>query len=109
MADTYQQAIEKLDTPARTGRSWSFITDGPPLFVVAFLFAGLLAVWLAPGAPGVLAVLLFAALLVGLAAEFPRWGGHLLEPARLGDSHPVPLTQRLDEARARQIEQDRWR
>lgn len=109
MADTYEQAVAKMDTPRRAARSWSFIKDGPPVLPVAFLFAALFAIWLAPGAPGVLAAMLIAALLVGLAVEFPRWGGHLLEQYRVGQEHPVPLTQRLDEARARQIEQDRWR
>jgi hypothetical protein len=64
---------------------------------------------LAPDAPGLLASLLIIALLLSLVAEFPRWAGHLLEPGNVGDSHPVPLVQCLDEARARQIEQDRWR
>jgi len=109
MADTFQQTVGKLDGPSRTARTWSFIKDGPPLSLVAVIFAALLALWLAPGAPGMLAVLLIAALLFVLVAEFPRWAGHLLDQAPVGQSDPIPLTQRLDEARARQIEQDRWR
>jgi hypothetical protein len=109
MADTFQQVVAKLDGQSRTARTWSFIKDGPPLALVAVIFAALLALWLAPGAPGMLAVLLIAALLFVLVAEFPRWAGHLLDQAPVGKSDPIPLTQRLDDARARQIEQDRWR
>lgn len=109
MADTYQQAIARMDTGETKARRWSFTTDGPPLLLVAMLFAGLLGLWLAPGSLGVLAAMLIAALLLTLMVDFPRWGGFLLQPSRVGESHDVPLAQRLDEARARQIEQDRWR
>jgi hypothetical protein len=43
MADTYQEAAARLEARPQAARSWSFIKDGPPLLLVAVIFAGLLA------------------------------------------------------------------
>jgi hypothetical protein len=88
---------------------WSLLSDGPPIWLVALVFAGLVAVWLAPGAPEVLALALGGAVLLTMAVEFPRWAGHLLAHNDLIPDDPRPLLQRLDEARARTIERNRWR
>lgn len=88
---------------------WSLLSDGPPIWLVALVFGGLVAVWLAPGALDVLALALGGAVLLTMAVEFPRWAGHLLAHSDLIPDDPRPLRQRLDEARARTIERNRWR
>jgi hypothetical protein len=105
LPETVGSGIERSEG----ARSWSFVADGPPLLLVALIFACLLSLWVAPGSPALLAVLLGAALLLTMGLEFRRWGGHLIAERSLGQSHPIPLQQRLDEARARQVERDRWR
>lgn len=109
VADTLQRSGAGPIDRSGSGRSWSFVTDGPPLWLVAAIFAILLAVWLAPGAPALVAVMLAAALLLTLALEFRQWIGHPYADRGAGEPDPKPLRQRLDEARTRRIERDRWR
>ena len=109
MADHLPQSMVDAHRTAPRTRSWSFVTDGPPLLLVAVIFAGLLAYWLAPGAPAPLAELLGAALLVTLALEYRRWGLQSFVAEGAGENDPAALRRRLDAARGRQIERDRWR
>ena len=53
--DNLPKSMIDAHRTAPRAASWSFVTDGPPLWLVAVIFAGLLAYWLAPGAPAPLA------------------------------------------------------
>ena len=63
MADHMPETSGRRHPTAPRRAGWSFVTDGPPLLLVAVIFAGLLAYWLAPGAPAPLAAMLGAAVL----------------------------------------------
>ena len=109
MADNLPETMVDAHRTVPRRRRWSFVTDGPPLLLVAVIFAGLLSYWLAPGAPAPLAELLGAAVLVTLALEYRRWGLPSFTAEGPGDKDPAALRRRLDAARGRQIERDRWR
>ena len=102
-------AITAEPGAASKARGWSFVSDGPPLLLVALIFASLLSLWLAPGSPAMLAVMLGGALVLAVALEYRRWGLDL--PLHDGVVHTdvICLRRRLDAARARQIERNRWR
>jgi hypothetical protein len=94
---------------APAARGWSFVADGPPLWLVAPVFVLLLVGWLAPGwaALGLTAFALFVVAVAtvtvrGLLADLRRWAG--------GPAVDVEgVRARLDAAHARRIERDRWR
>ena len=102
-------AARDRGTDGDVARSRSFVSDGPPLLVVALIFAGLLSLWLAPGSPALLAVLLGTALVLAVALEYRRWGLDLVLEDDAVMTDVVSLRRRLDAARARRIERDRWR
>ena len=79
-------------------RSRSFVSDGPPLLLVAMIFAGLLAFWPAPGASDLMAALLGVAMLLTSALEFRRRAKLAITERQSGGPHATPLRQRLDEA-----------
>jgi hypothetical protein len=89
--------------------SRSLVVDGPPFVAVALVFVLLVALWWGAGRP----VAGLAALAVGLVAtvalDFREWLGLTRDDRRAADATAASLPARLEEARASQVERDRWR
>lgn len=110
LADSLPKIAAGAGSPVSdVARRRSFVSDGPPLLVVALIFASLLSLWLAPGSPALLAVLLGTALVVAVALEYRRWGLNLILDDDAVATDVVSLRRRLDAAQARRIERNRWR
>src|SRR5689334_21429351 len=90
-----------------TRRRWSFVQDGPPVVVVALIFAALLAVWLPLHLLPVAVVIGLGLAVLGTAVQVHAW------PWRSNPDQEAALATfdtvdaRLRAARARQIERDR--
>jgi hypothetical protein len=94
---------------AANRRRWSFVQDGPPVVVVAPIFAALLAVWLPPHLLPVAVTIGLGLACLGTAAQVRTWPW-LSNPDQ-EDARATfdTVDARLRAARARQIERDRWR
>jgi hypothetical protein len=90
-------------------RTWSFVKDGPPLVFVAAAFVFLVVGELASSSPASGMAVLAVGLVLTLALEFAAWARR-----HPGDRHEAMATfatlgRRLEDARARRLERDRWR
>jgi hypothetical protein len=89
--------------------SRSLVVDGPPFVAVALVSVALASLWWGAGRP----VAGLAALAVGLlgtvALDFREWLGLTRDDRRAADATAASLPARLEGARARQVERDRWR
>ena len=93
--------------PAR--RSWSFVKDGPPFVIVAPTFVFLVAGLLASSSPARGMAVLAVGLMLTLALEFAAWARQRPEDRRVAEASFETLSQRLKDARTRQLDRSRWR
>lgn len=99
--------MNDLHVAAKPSRSLAI--DGPPFVMVAVVFVLLVTFWLGRGQP----VLGMAVLAIGMTAtvalDFREWCALPRGDRRAAESTFTSLSSRLEQARARQIERDRWR
>lgn len=91
------------------GRSWSFVTDGPPLIVVAPVFVVLLAVSLPERLIGPEIAGFLAVVVIGALWQIQTWPW--MASADQADTWASvdSLGPRLRAARAERLERDRYR
>lgn len=90
-------------------RSWSIVTDGPPLIVVAPVFVVLLAVWLPERLIGPEIVGVLAIVVIGALWQVQTWPWIASVDQANASASIDSLGRRLRAARAEQMERDRYR
>ena len=99
--------MDDVPMPTKTSRR-SLIVDGPPFVGVAMVFLLLVTTWLGSGQPALGMAVLATGLVVTLALEFREWLASTRTDRRAAERSFPSLPARLERARARQIERDRW-
>ena len=86
----------------------SLIIDGPPFVAVAVVFVLLVTFWVGRGQPVAGLAVLATGMIVTVALEFRAWRMSTRAERRAAEDSLASLPGRLLQARARQIERDRW-
>ncbi len=87
----------------------SFVVDGPPFVAVAGVAVLIATIWLGSEQPALGMAALAIGVIATLALDFREWFASTGADRRAAEATFTSLPARLKQARARQLEQDRWR